>query len=171
MMHRRAFALTVAASLAVALLPALPAEAQSTTKLFFIQRSKNANEVHYDAKVTADGALNAKDPVDAYWLMKAGDGKREGIGTLEKMAYGFDVEPAADGRYTMRLKAFKDRPLSLMKVGGRWRAVVQISGKSAYLNRLYIATDEGGMMPKVLYVDIFGEDESGKAVQEHLVKN
>lgn len=40
------------------------------------------------------------------------------------------------------------------------------------MNRLYVASDESGVMPKVLYVDVFGEEvNGGGAVQERLNKN
>jgi hypothetical protein len=157
--------------LALALSFAATALAQRSEKLFFIQRSKNANEVHYDARVTKSGALQAKDPVDAYWLRKAADGSRDSISMLQKIAYGFDVEPAEAGTHTMRLTALKERPLTLLQVNGRWRARTLIGGKQAYLSRLYIATDESGVFPKVLYVDIFGEEVgTGAAIKEHLVK-
>lgn len=158
------------ATLALALTFAATALAQTSEKLFFIQRSKNANEVHYDARVTKGGTL-AKDPVDSYWLRKAEDGSRASITMFQKMAYGFDVDPAADGTHIMRLTALKERPLTLVQVNGRWRARTLIGGKQAYLKRLYIATDESGVFPKVLYVDIFGEDAgTGSEIKEHLVK-
>ena len=75
MLSRRSFGL-VAASLAVCTATALSAFGQSAQKLFFIQRSKNANEVHYDARVLGDGNLDPKNPVDGYWLNKAEDGSR-----------------------------------------------------------------------------------------------
>lgn len=159
------------AALSLLLSAAATSLAQGAEKLFFIQRSKNANEVHYDARVTLSGALQAKDPVDAYWLRKAQDGSRAPITLLQKIAYGFDVEPAEGGTSTMRLTALKERSLTLLRVNGRWRARTLIGGKQAYLNRLYIATDESGLIPTVLYVDVFGEEVgSGKAIQEHLVK-
>lgn len=168
-MHRRRFAVSLAA-LAAALLGALPVWSQSVDKLFFIQRSKNANEVHYDARVTKDGTLDPKNPVDGYWLNKAEDGSRNGISLIQRIAYGYDVSSvAADGTHTMKLKAFPDRPLTLIRVNGKWRARVTISGKQAYMTKLYVATDESGVMPKVLYVDVFGEEVgSGAPVQEHL---
>lgn len=145
--------------------------AQSTQKLFFIQRSKNANEIHYDARVLASGALDPKDPVDGYWLRKAQDGSRAPITLLQKIAYGYDVEPGNDGTHTMKLTALKERPLTLLRVNDRWRARTPIAGRPAYLNRIYVATDESGVMPKVLYVDVFGEAVAdGKAVQERIVK-
>ena len=176
MPSRRHFSwMLVSAALALALSPALSALADDYTydKLFFIQRSKNANEVHYDARVTKDGSLDGKDPVAGYWINKAEDNSRSGISLLQKIAYGFDVNPGATaGTYTMKLKAFPERPLMLLKLDGKWRARVQIAGKQAYLTKLYVATDESGIMPKVLYTDIFGEEvNGGKAVTEHIVKN
>ena len=161
------------AVLAVALSGATTAWAQVTAeKLFFIQRSKNVNEVHYDARVTKEGTLDPKNPVDGYWLNKAEDGSRSPISLLQRIAYGFDVDANGDGTHRMKLKAFSDRPLTLVRVNGRWRAQVTISGKQAYMTKLYVATDESGVMPKVLYVDVFGEETgSGKAIQEHIVKN
>ena len=46
-----------------------------------------------------------------------------------------------------------------------------IDGKKAFMNRLYVATDESGVMPTVLYIDVFGEDmATGAALKEHIVK-
>src|ERR1700679_2488596 len=68
-------------TVAVLVLVGAAAFAQVTAdKLFFIQRSKNANEVHYDARVTKDGTLDPKTPVEGYWLNKALDGSRSSIG-------------------------------------------------------------------------------------------
>src|SRR5687768_6515742 len=59
--------------------------------LFIMQRSVNANEVHYDVQAGADGAL-ADEPVVAYWVMKAEGGGREDLTFFEEeMAYGFEV--------------------------------------------------------------------------------
>src|SRR3954451_3952917 len=95
------------AALAAALFTGLSAYAQVTAeKLFFIQRSKNANEVHYDARVNADGTLDAKNPVDGYWINKAEDGSRNPISLIQRVAYGYDVEPTGNGTYALKLKAF-----------------------------------------------------------------
>jgi hypothetical protein len=153
---------------------ALPALADPPQKLFFIQRSKNADEVHYDARVGADGNLDPKNPVDGYWMNKNASGgfTRDELTTFQKMAYGWDTEPGPNGTVVLKLKAFKDRPMSIVKAGGRWRVQTTIAGKQAYLTRLYVATKEGGIMPTVLYVDVFGEDAgTGGALTEHIVKN
>jgi hypothetical protein len=177
MHHRRTFLLVAAAvTLSTALPTGAGADDVTYQKLFFIQRSKNANEVHYDARVAKDGNLDPKEPLTGYWIDKADDPaghKRSGISLLQKVAYGYDTDPGPNGTYNLKLKAFKDRAMSIVKTdGGKWRVKTLISGKEAYMTRLYVATDESGVMPKVLYVDVFGEATGGGApVQEHIVKN
>jgi len=156
---------------ALAFLAAASALADSTSPLFFIQRSKNKNEIHYDVHLTANGGLDPKNPVEAYWLRLASDGSRGPITLMQRIAYGFDVEQAKDGTYKMKLTALKKRPLTLVQVNGKWRAQAAIGGKAAYLHHLYVATDESGLIPSVRYIDIFGEEVgTGKPVQERIEK-
>jgi hypothetical protein len=138
--------------------------------LFIIQRNKNANEVHYDVNVGADGQLG-NEPVVAYWIMKAERGQREDLTFLEaKKAYGVEVKGSGDGR-EIKLAAWEDRKVHLKKAGDRWRALTKIDGKDAYLTRLFIQSEEGGVTPNVLWIDVFGEAvDGGKEVKEHVVK-
>ncbi len=143
--------------------------------LFIIQRSKNANEVHYEIQAKADGTL-ADEPVIAYWDLKAEGGGREDLSFFErKMAYGFEVlEPDAKGDREMKLVAWEDRKIRLTKAEetGKWRAVTTIDGEEAFLTKLYIETDESGLAPSVLHVDLFGETvDGGDPVQERVVKD
>lgn len=160
-----------AAAAALALLPALTARADGLTALFQIERSKNTNEIHYAAQVTKDGALDAKDPVAAFWVMKAEDGRREGLSYMErKMAYGFDITQRG-AEWDLKLAAAPERAIKLMNVGGHWRAQTTLNGKPAYLKRIYINTKEGGVMPTVVSVDLYGDDAAtGKPIQEHVNK-
>lgn len=172
MVSRRSFLLG-AVVVAGAVASALPASAQPPQKLFFIQRSKNADEVHYDAKLNADGSLATKDPVDGYWMNKGADGSffRAELSFFQKKAYGWDTESTPNGSTALKLTAFKDRPMWIVKANGRYRVQTTIAGKQAYLSRLYVATKEGGILPTVLYVDVFGEDaSSGAALTEHINK-
>jgi hypothetical protein len=51
--------------------------------LFTIERSKNANLVVYDARLTDSGELDPKSAVVVYWLLKAQDGRREELNRVE----------------------------------------------------------------------------------------
>ena len=173
-MHKRAtrrLFFVAAAAASLTLLPALTARAEELTSLFQIERSKNANEIHYAAQVAKDGTLAPKEPIAAFWVMKAEDGRREGLSFMErKMAYGFDVKPRG-AEWDLKLVAAPERPIKLMNVNGRWRAHTLLSGKPAYLQRIFIKTTEGGVVPTVISVDLFGEDvATGKPIQEHVDK-
>jgi len=173
MVFRRSW-LVVVAALAVALSFALSAFASTPELLFLIQRSKNADEVHYDARINGDGALDPGGPVDGYFLNKNPNGSwtRADLTVFQKMAYGWSTEPTGNGSYALKLRAFKERPMWVVKVNGKWRVQTTVAGHSAYLTKLYVATNESGIMPSVLYVDVFGEDAaSGAALTEHIVKN
>ncbi len=178
MFSRRSLLVAAAAVAASVALPALsPAEASADASasepLFFIQRSKGPAEVHYDARVNADGSLDAKNPVDGYWYNRLPGGKirRDEISFLQRIAYGYGTQPVGNGTYVFKMQAFKERPMWLVKSNGHWVVQTTIAGKQAYMKRLYVATDESGVLPRVLYVDVFGEDGSGTVVQEHIVKN
>jgi hypothetical protein len=162
-------------ALAAAVIPALSSVAAAPLKaqnLFFIQRSKNADEAVYDARVKEDGTLDPSDGVDGYFMNKGGDGtwSRADFTWIQKRAYGWETKPTGDGAQFLKLKAFPDRNMWIRKYDGRWRVETTIAGKQALLDKLYVATDESGIMPKVLYVDVFGVDAATRApLTEHLV--
>ncbi len=145
---------------ALALLAA-PAAAQIITQpLFIIERSKNANVVHYDARLTADGKLDPKEPVIAYWVLLAEDGRREELSWLEKKkAYGFGIkpDPSVNG-YKMTLVAAPQRQITVKKEGDAFRAEGVIDGRPAVLEKMYIKASDGLMGPKVQYIGLYGKD-------------
>lgn len=167
---RRAL-VTGAAAAIVLSSPRVVVAAPRALSLFRIERSKNANIVQYDAMVEGDD-LDAKAPVVGYWVMKAEDGKRKGLNAFDKLAYGFSVEPERGTKaWFLRLKAASDKAIRLHPTApGRWVPLVDIDKRLAVLERLYVATNESGIVPKVLYVDVFGvEASTGAAVRERLI--
>ncbi len=149
----------------------LPAEAE-TRPLFILERSKNANVVHYDARLTADGKLNPKEPVIAYWVTLAGDGRREELNWIEKKkAYGFDIkpDPSVNG-YRMTLVAVPQRQIIVKKEGDAARAELVIDGRPAALEKMYINASYGLMGPKVHYIELRGKDlQTGEKRFEKIV--
>lgn len=166
--HRRAFTLAAATCL-------LPQEARAKPRyqrLFFIARSTNANLLHYAVRLDERGALDIDDPVIAYWVMRAEDGRREGLTWFERhFAYGFSVlGPVSQAGFGLKLSASGARRLDVRRDGkGRYRAHVPIAGRPAALARIFVQVEEGGALPKVRYVDLFGRQNSGGLVRERLV--
>lgn len=131
--------------------------------LFRIDRSTNANYVRYDAVPNGPATLDPKNPVVAYWVLAAKDGRTEALSSMEQRAYGFRVKPEGDGRWLLVLRAANDRTLRVLHWGDRWVAQAVIAGRSAVLERLYVSVDEGGVFPKVNWVDLYGTDMSNQA--------
>ncbi len=129
-------------------------------ELFRIARNKNANEIVYRARETRPGTLDRDDPLEAYWLMLAEDGHREGMSFIEKiMAYGFSTEPAREGDgFVVSLKAKKDRPLHLTVREGCPVALARIGGSEGVLRRIFVHATGAALIPTVDYVELFGVD-------------
>jgi hypothetical protein len=153
---------------------AIPAAAQiRTSSLFMIERSKNANVVHYDAQLTADGKLDPKEPVIAYWVRLAEDGRREKLSWIQKkVAYGFTIKPdpsVVDG-YGMTLVAAPEKQIIVKKEKKTVRAEAVIDGRPAVLERMYIYASDGLTGPKVQYIDVYGKDlQTGEERREKMV--
>ena len=127
--------------------------------LFVIERSKNANVVQYDARLTADGVLDPKEPVEVYWILLAEDGRHEKLSPVGRMGYGFDIKRDASGKsWVMTLAAYRKREITVRQTGTVVRAEILIDGKPSILEELYINATEGRFLPTVNYVELFGKD-------------
>jgi hypothetical protein len=136
--------------------------------LFKILRSKNANVVRYLA-VLEGNDLSQRQPVAAHWLMLAEDGHREELSWAErKLAYGFSVSELSPERCVVQLTAFKQRPLVVERRGKSFRATLSIAGQRATLERIFVQTSEGGLLPSVQYLDLFGSAADGSPLSERV---
>lgn len=152
----------------------LPMPKTSENTLFYLQRSKNTNTVMYEAKVDRTGQLVRDLPVNAYWLdYELGENVKNDLSYFERTAvYGVETEELKDGNgsYVMRLKAFKDRAVTVAKNRmGKYEGLMHINGKKAVLKRIFIEAKEGLLTPTVIHVDLFGTDPStGESVFERI---
>lgn len=146
--------------------------AECPKELFRIERSKNANVVVYEANAGRQTPIDVDDPVNASWLLLAGDGKRAGLKFFEKLlAYGFEAKVVGKGQSALlTLKALRGRPLKVVQREGCLAAVGSIDGAEAVLKRVFVTTDERGVTPKVTGVELIGVDAvTGAARTEKLV--
>ena len=138
----------------------LGAVQESYIPLFVIERSVNANVVHYDAKLK-DGKLDPEQPVVAYWVM-AEDGRRQELNLLERMkAYGFSVRPDKDPEsFRMTIVSDKKMEIRVFRMGAAVRAEAKIGGCEAYLQKIFIAAKKSWLMRLPEYAEITGTDVS-----------
>jgi hypothetical protein len=145
---------------------------ESYQPLFIVERSTNANVVHYDAKINQDGRLDSREPVIAYWIMAAKDGRRQELNFLEKTrAYGVVIEPShtADS-YRIALVSEKQREIDIYPQGNTVRAETTIGGRRAYLKKIYVGIRKGALLSTPSYIELTGTDiTTGEGLQETIV--
>ncbi|MCR4663328.1 MAG: DUF4833 domain-containing protein [Endomicrobiaceae bacterium] len=135
--------------------------ADKNVNLFFIERSKNANIVRYDAVLTDDGKINEKKPIDAYWLLyEYTNGERKELSTLDKKAYGFKVNYNKETKdFDFVLKSVKDKPMKLGLYGGEVKIIIKINDIDCFLEKVYVNSKDGAFgIPKVRYYVLFGSE-------------
>jgi hypothetical protein len=133
-----------------------PIAAQTTQPLFLIERTKNTNKIYYEVNITKGGAIDAKNPVRAFWVLWARDttGKTtEPLSFIEKkLAYGYNVDPDPSGkRFNMTLKPFKE---------------MLINSQPSYFEKMYIYS-KGDSKPdsvKLYGTDIENRDKKCETV-------
>jgi hypothetical protein len=136
-----------------------------TRHLFKIERSKNANIVQYDVQLTPDGKLYPKEPVIAYWIRLAQDGRRKELTSIQRRwAYGFKAKYDAKENYAiMDMVAKIGRKIKIYAADGVYRGEIPIDGQPAFIEKIYITSKKGGMIPKVLSIELYGKDtETGE---------
>lgn len=128
--------------------------------LFVIERSTNANVIHYDAKLGKDGNLDPKEPVVAYWIMAAEDGRRQALTHLElEYAYGFTIQKDdLNSAYRMILVSQKGRSILITQNGGSVFAETTIGGHASRLYKIYVKTRRSGLLRTADYFELFGDD-------------
>jgi hypothetical protein len=136
--------------------------------LFVIERSVNSNVVHYDAKLGPDGKLDPLQPVVAYWIMRAEDGRRQELSLLERTrAYGFSTQPQGMDRYKMTIVSEKKREILVTHDGTAARAETHIGDCRAYLQRIFVNTHKSMLLNWAESAELFGVDvATGKVCQE-----
>jgi hypothetical protein len=143
-------------------------------QLFYVQRSPNSNTVIYAAKLDAKGNLNPSAPVEAFWRKFNIDGSRQPLNFIERMtAYGVKLDRNKAGQpVTFSIAALPERKVTVSLDGEhRPQALMQIGSHKVKVAYVYLHVVEGGLMPSVPDLDVFGTDiASGKAIHEHLIQ-
>ena len=147
-----------------------PAPPYSPNRLFYIQRSTNANVVVYDANLIA-GKLNAKDPVYTYWYRYGEKGQKEELTTIQRtLAYGLytTLVPGVPNTYEGHFLAYRKRKFMVKQdPSGDPIALFPINGKMQILKRVFVSVDESKFVTTVNYIELFGKDPvTGKDVYE-----
>jgi hypothetical protein len=148
-----------------------PSPPNSPNRLFYIQRSSNANTVIYDANLLPNKSLNPKDPVYTYWIRYGEKGQKEELSTIQRtLAYGLYTNPIATqtNSYEGYFLAYRKRKFVVkLDNNGTPIALFPINNKLQILKRVYVSVDESRFLTSVTYIELFGKDPlTGKDVYE-----
>lgn len=137
--------------------------------LFYVQRSMNANTVVYAANFRADGTLDPRRPVQAFWRRFNTTGERKPLGFMEdRFAFGVRTRRIREGEFEIRLVAYPERTMIVRQSGpGGATVEMRMGARVVRPVYVYVELDEGGLIPSVTGLKFFGRDiADGKAVIE-----
>lgn len=162
-LHGTVFGVALLSILAVVNLTAA-SELLPSVNLFFIKRSLNHNEVHFDAVVDTDGCTWQEPYVVSYWRdLQEGDDVYSKIRWWERRAYGIRIFRLDDKTVDIRLRALEtvniDRPvvarLSATEAGCQITTTMTVNGSEAEFRSVYIKVSDS-LFPDYDYFDILG---------------
>lgn len=135
-------------------------EGLETRHLFKMERSKNANIVQYDVQLTPDNKLYQKEPVIAYWIRAAEDGREKELTSFQrKWYYGFKTKyDVGSNSAIVEMVACGARVIKVYEVEGVYRGEIRIDGHPAFLEKIFVTSIKSGLYPKVTSIELYGKD-------------
>ncbi len=138
-------------------------EPKENNQLFYLQRDPNENTVIYQLNYI-NGQLSTKEPVKAFWIRYAENGKQKDLSTIErKFAYGVTAKNLPNNEYELRLAADKNMPFYLLKSDkdNQYHVFVKVNQQLVMLKRVFVRVKGGSFwFPKVDYVELRGVDKN-----------
>ena len=137
--------------------------------LFTIEKSSNANRVQYEARVMADGHIDPNQPVVAYWIMAAENGRRQELNILERAkAYGFTLHRDGVDSYRLWVVSHREKEIHVYRDGAMVRAEAMIGGKVSLVEMIYIQMHKSFMLslPDCGEMFVFDKETGEKRVEK-----
>lgn len=128
--------------------------------MFTIEKSSNANRVQYEAHLTPDGHIDAKQPVVAYWIMAAENGRRQELNILERAkAYGFTLRQDGLDSYRLWVVSHREKEIHVFRDGPTVKAEAVIGGRVALVEKIYIQMRKTLLLSLPDFGEMFGFDK------------
>ena len=136
--------------------------------LFTIEKSSNANRVQYDARLTPEGHFDAKQPIVAYWIMAAEDGRRQELNVLERAkAYGFTLRRDGEDSYRLWVVSHREKEIHVYRDGWTAKAEAVIRGKTALVDKIFIQMRKSFLLTLPDFGEMSGFDkQTGERLME-----
>jgi len=136
---------------------------------FYLQRSTNPNTIVYALRFDAQGDLDRRRPVHAYWRRFNNQGQAAPLKAIERrFAYGVAVRRQGPGAFRVWLRPLPEIPIELRQTGPFEASVtVRIGGRPARPVYGYFQVDDSGLIPRIARLSLHGYDlATGRAITE-----
>jgi len=150
-----------------------PEPAKTSTRLFYMQQSKNYNTFVYDVNIK-DGVIDSSQPINQYRIVYTQNGVKKPLSWIQKkFAYGMIVLESTPNLFKLRLTSKKGIYFYLNYDESKGaRIYVTVNDHKMYLNKMFIQAKKGtfGINVEVEYALFYGEDSiTGKPIIEKVV--
>ena len=143
--------------------------------MFHIERNNNRNLVKYAVYVNQQSCLpgNSK-PAHIYWRnLEVSPTDVSGLLIFERPAYGIASQSIKHDKLHMRLEALPEKLITVEFTKGEsgcsTTSHISINGEETVLNEVYVFAKERMLwLPKVMWIDIRGNNALGTAVNERI---
>lgn len=132
------------------------------TKLFKIERSKDANQIFYDLHIDDDKTLNIDNPIDIYWVRKTEKNKVKPLTWIQqKFAYGLKYSFKNDSTAQFNFVSYDKKNFFLKKdVDNTFKVFTQINNHLVVVKKIYIHITGGTFwVPKIPKIELHAFDK------------
>lgn len=137
---------------------------------FFIQRSMNSNTVVYALRFDANGTLDRRRPVNAYWRRFNDEGEVAPLGFVER-SFAYGVRSKQDNTantFRVTFVALPDLKVQLRQTAPNKAALwAKIGDHDFQLIYGFLELDESGMVPKVVGLRLYSRDPQSNKYVTH----
>lgn len=152
---------------------AYPVPPATANRMFYLQRTPNANTIACDLNMI-NGRPDADKPLVTYWL-RYGDspkGEKKELNFIQrKFAYGLSIHKVKENDYEFWFVSYRKYHMYLVQTqDGQWRTCGKINNAMAYMSSIFIYIKGGSFWnPHVVYVELRGKNiRTGREETERL---
>lgn len=144
----------------------LDLKANSGKELFVIDRSRDADQIHYQLQLDQFGHLDTSQPIIVYWLRKTKNNNKEPLTWVQQnFSYGINFLEISNESVLFQFEGYSKRTFELKKNSSGIYKVHTISqGSEIEISRVYIQINGGTFwFPNIPRVELYGihsEDKS-----------
>jgi hypothetical protein len=132
--------------------------------LFYVQRTINENTIIYALNEDAEGNLNEKEPIKAYWIKYAQGGKIDPLTYIQKtFAYGVSAKVVDNEKksFSFSFVSYHKKEFYLAKspVDNKYHVYGYFNNKINILKNICVKIEGGTFwVPNVKYAEVKGKD-------------